>query len=77
MHFSIGLTGIHNAIGVSNAKRVSSCLKALSSLKAYTMPHQEFFAACQALVSPRLPLWGFCLMSYGVVKIIAYAKTVA
>jgi hypothetical protein len=35
---------------------VSSCLNALSSKKAYTRPHQEFLAACQALVSPRLPL---------------------
>ena len=31
-HFSIGLIGIHNAMGVSTAKSVNSCLKALSSL---------------------------------------------
>ena len=58
-HFSMGVMGRNNAIGVSTQSKVSSCRKALSSLKAYTMPHQEFLAACQALVSPRLPLWGF------------------
>ncbi len=48
--------GKKKATGANKTNRVSSCLKALSSKKAYTKPHQEFLAACQALVNPRLPL---------------------
>jgi len=54
--FSRGLTGKKRAIGVNKINNVNSCRKALSSVKAYTIPHQEFLAACQALVNPRLPL---------------------
>lgn len=54
--FSKCVMGKKKAIGVDKANRVSSCLKALSSRNAYTRPHQEFLAACQALVNPRLPL---------------------
>jgi hypothetical protein len=48
--------GRKKASGVSKTNRHNSCLNALSSKKAYTSPHQEFLAACQALVNPRLPL---------------------
>ena len=48
--------GRKKATGDNKTNKVSSCLNALSSKKAYTKPHQEFFAACQALVKPRLPL---------------------
>ena len=57
--FSSKVIGNTMAIGVSKTNKVSSCLKALSSMNAYTNPHQEFFAACHALATPRLPLWGF------------------
>lgn len=60
--FSSMLIGNAIAIGVSRAMRVSSCLKALSSVNAYTSPHQEFLAACHALARPRFPLWGFWSM---------------
>ena len=57
--FSKRLIGITRAIGVRNANRVSSCLNALSSIIAYTNPHQEFLAACHARVKPLFPL-PFC-----------------
>ena len=60
--FSRMLTFRKRAIGVQIISSVNSCLKALSSLKAYTTPHHEFLAACHALVSPLLPLWGFWSM---------------
>lgn len=66
--FSRWPMGRKKATGVSKANRLNSCLKALSSIKAYTRPHQEFLAACQALVNPRLPLWGFWSMWYLVFK---------
>ena len=66
--FSRWLMGRKKARGVSRTNRANSCLKALSSRKAYTNPHQEFLAACQALVNPRFPLWGFWSMWYLVFK---------
>ena len=60
--------GRKRARGVNKTNRLNSCLNALSSKNAYTSPHQEFLAACQALVNPRLPLWGFWSMWYLVFK---------
>ena len=62
--FSNSDTGNTTAIGVNTTNKLSSWRNALSSLKANTSPRHEFFAACHARTSPRLPLCGFWSMWY-------------
>jgi hypothetical protein len=53
---STDVQGKNKATGIKIAAKASSCLKALSSLKAYLRPFQELIAALNARVNPLLPL---------------------
>ena len=59
--FSIGDVGKKNMEGKRSTLNRSSCLKALSSLKAKTKPERLFINAKKSLLNPVFFLWGLSL----------------